>query len=1275
MHIFFLPLYEFFKTRKPTFWLVFLASFLIWVLLAARIKLVEDVTSMLPDSKAIRAMNDVIGNTQAGEQVIFLVSFDDSTNKDVDGLVAAANDFTQGYANSFTEYIDTIILQPGAGYEEKLSTIVQENLPLFLTDEDYKQLDSLTQDAQIAKTLAANKHILLSPAGLVYKRLVATDPIGISGIVWNKLRKFQYDDSYETYDGYLLHKETGKLTFFLIPANKANATGVNAKFFDQTDKYISDWQQRNPNINITYFGGPAVAAGNAIQMRTDTIVTLSITIVLLLLLTFYFFRRKRTPLLLLVPVLYGGAMGLGTLYLVQGSISVIALGAGAIIMGIAIDFSIHFLSHLRSSVNVKATIKELSQPLTLGSFTTVAAFLSLRLVSTPILQDLGLFAAASLFGAALCTLVFLPHLPFAHTNKPKSTIFDRIAHWQPESNKWLVLFIFLLTPVMLYFSSGVQFDSDLMNLNYLSPQLEKAQDEVRKVNSVALSSVFIIAEDETEENALQKLESISDSIQLLEEKEWVRGVSNPTLLLSSVREQQKRITRWQNFWTEGKREQVLATVKTLANNVGFSNKLLEGFENTLSKNYSTFDNSTTELLKTLYPGGFSTNEDKHFAVAALKVPAEHREQVFEALSQQENVTVTDRQQGASQLIGILNADFTDIAIYSSFIVFFALLIGYGRIELAIIAFLPMVISWVWILGFMSLLGLKFNIVNIIISSLIFGLGDDYTIFTMDGLVEKYRTGKQKLRSVRAAVYVSALTVIIGLGVLLLAKHPALRSIAFISVTGLVCVLFISQTLQPFLFNQLVQNRVNKKFQPFTLRSLVLSTFSFLYFFFGSILLTILGFFLTTLWPFKKEKGKYILHVYISILSRSLIYIMANTRKHVKNWDTNDFKTPAVYIANHASFLDILYTQMLNPRLVLLTNKWVWRSPVFGFLVRMADYYPVAEGGAEDSIEPLRKLTEQGYSILVFPEGTRSFNDKMKRFHKGAFYLAEELKLDIIPILIHGGHYTMQKGDWLLKNGLTHIKIYDRITPEDETYGTNYSQRAKYIGKWMREELAAAKLLYETPTYFKEQLISSNTYKGPVLEWYCRVKTKFEGYYEQFHEMLPRSGTFYDLGCGYGFMTYMLHWAAPERVFKGIDYDEEKIETAQGNFLRDDNISFKQADVTQVDLQPCDGILISDVLHYLLPEQQVSLLEKCYDSLNDNGRIIIRDGISELTDRIKKTKLTELYSTKIFGFNKTQNQLHYISRKMIEDFAAKHQLKVTVVDNAKKTANLIFILEK
>lgn len=834
--------------------------------------------------------------------------------------------------------------------------------------------------------------------------------------------------------------------------------------------------------------------------------------------------------------------------------------------------------------------------------------------------------------------------------------------------------ILLVTPVMLYFSTGVEFDSDLMNLNYLSPELKKAQQEISAQNSAALSSVFVIAEGRDGEEALQKLETVSGQLDRLSSTGLTSAISNPSFLLPSVKEQQRRLSRWNSYWTESKIDSVLAHVVKSSVAAGYSPTAFAGFWDMLTGNHTTFDRESTELLRSLYPGGFAKDSLAHYAIASLRVTTQNRQAVFRQLSEFEDVLVTDRQQGAGQLVDILKDNFTDIAIYSSLIVFVALLLGYGRIELTIMSFLPMAISWIWILGLMALLGLKFNIVNVIISSLIFGLGDDYTIFTMDGLVDRYKTGKEKLTSARAAVYVSAVTVVIGLGVLLLAKHPALRSIALISVIGLLCVLFISQTLQPLLFKWFIQNRADKRYLPFTLHSLLVSVFAFSYFFIGSMLLTVLGVVLTRLWPFGKDKGRYHFHAWLTRMAIGMRYIMVNVKKRIYNSTELDYREPAIYIANHSSFLDILLTISLHPRLILLTNKWVWHSPVFGAVVRMAEYYPVADG-AEESIRPLEDLVQRGYSILVFPEGTRSYDGKIGRFHKGAFYLAERLRLKIVPVLMHGVGYTMQKGDWLLKDGTCSIHVYPAIEPADTTYGATYSDKAKYIGRWMREQLREKRVEYETPSYFREQLLRTYTYKGPVLEWYCRIKTALEKNYEVFHTLLPREGRFYDLGCGYGFMTYMLHWSAPGREFIGMDYDEEKIETAQNNSHRDDSIRFEHADVTRAELQPCDGIIITDVLHYLLPHQQIDLLEKCAAALVPGGVLIIRDGVSELTERIKRTKLTELFSTKLLGFNKTQNNLNYISRAMISDFAQRHSLSVEVLDHAKVTANLTFVLRR
>ena len=553
------------------------------------------------------------------------------------------------------------------------------------------------------------------------------------------------------------------------------------------------------------------------------------------------------------------------------------------------------------------------------------------------------------------------------------------------------------------------------------------------------------------------------------------------------------------------------------------------------------------------------------------------------------------------------------------------------------------------------------------------MGDDYSLFIMDGLLQEYKTGKKNLLSFKSSIFLSAITTVSGLGVLIFAKHPALKSIAMISIIGMVCVVVIAQTLIPYLFTILIKNRADKNLYPWTVFAFLRSVFAFAIFIIGSILLTIAGFFLVKLNIFNKEKGKYIYHFLISKFALGLVYCMANVKKQIINSLKENFSTPAVVVCNHLSSLDILVILMLNPKLIMLTNNWVWKSPVFGFVVRMADYYPVKEEGAEQAIELLADRIKNGYSVVVFPEGTRSKDGNMKRFHKGAFYLAEKLNVDILPIVIHGSNYTA-KDDFMLKSGKLTVKFLPRIKQSDTQYGLDYSAKTKSIGRYFKEEYQQLRNTIETPEYFIQKLVYNYLYKGPIIEWYMKVKIRVEKYYQPIYELLPKKGTMLDIGCGYGFMSYMLHFASPGLNITGIDYDEEKIEVANHCFSKDDSINFYQSDVMEYQFEKYDAIILADMLHYLREEQQRIIIAKCFSALNEHGVILLRDGNKDLTERHKGTKFTEFLSTKVFGFNKkTEDGLTFLSGEMIKELAVKYNMDCREIDDTKFTSNILFLI--
>jgi hypothetical protein len=169
----------------------------------------------------------------------------------------------------------------------------------------------------------------------------------------------------------------------------------------------------------------------------------------------------------------------------------------------------------------------------------------------------------------------------------------------------------------------------------------------------------------------------------------------------------------------------------------------------------------------------------------------------------------------SAIANSLSDDFNYIGFACGFIVFLFLWLSFGRFELSLLAFLPMALGWIWILGIMSMLGMKFNIVNVILATFIFGQGDDYTIFITDGLIEEYAYRKKLLPSFKNSIVISALIMFIGMGSLIVAKHPALHSLAEVTIVGMFTVVLMAWVVPPLVFSWLVKRHGLVRPEPIT----------------------------------------------------------------------------------------------------------------------------------------------------------------------------------------------------------------------------------------------------------------------------------------------------------------------------------------------------------------------------------------------------------------------------------------------------------------------------
>ena len=1280
---FFIGLYDYFERHKILFYLSLISCVLLMGFFALQVRFEENITQFFPDTKDSQNTIKVFDNLKIKDKIIIMLSSADTCHQvEPDSLIEAAGQLQQ----TLTEKAGgTLIKGIFAQVDQSLiggaTDFVYEHLPLFLTDTDYQRFDSLLTEKGIQAIMQKNYTNLLSPAGIALRSYILRDPLGLGSEALKHLQDFQLEANYEIYDEHIFSKDGSTLLMFITPVFSTGSTGKNDELIKILEEELQHIQRESPTIRAEYFGGPSVGVYNARQIKKDTILTSSLALLIIIVFISLVFKRKRSIPLIITPVLFGGLFALFLIFFIKGSISAIAVGAGSAVMGIALSYSIHMLAHQNHVSTVQQLIKEIAYPLTVGSFTTIGAFMGLIFTSSDLLRDFGLFASLALVGTTLFCLIYLPHFLKGQADVKQGRvlrIIEKINAYSYEKNKWLVGGILLITVICFYTSQKVGFNNDMMSLNYEPQHLKQSEEKLMQLFDSDEKTVLFVSVGKDMNQATETYAVTNQKLSTLKDQGLIKDYASASQFLISPQEQQLRLKRWKDYWTDEKQQQIREQLETAAAEYRFRPGSSEPFYQWLNQPFGEYHYTAQEddLSGKLLNEWQTSADSITMLISQIRISDQNKETVYQHFSKDQDVVIFDRSYFANKWVSAINDDFYLILYISSFLIFFALWFSYGRIELTLMSFLPMLVSWVIILGLMGILGIEFNIINIILSTFIFGIGDDFSIFIMDGLQNKYRTGQKVLNSHKTAIFFSAFTTVVGMGALVFAKHPALQSISLISILGMIAVVLVAYTIQPLIFRFFIAGPASKGLPPYTLIGLIRTVLLFLLFFIGCIFLRVLIAVLYLV-PVRKSSKQRLVCRLIQITCKGILLLATAVKKEHINKANERFQHPTIIIANHQSFIDILVLLSLSSKILMVTNHWVWHSPFFGAIIRYVDFYYIGEG-YEQYMERMRKKVKEGYSIAIFPEGTRTYNGKMKRFHKGAFYLAETLQLDILPILLYGNNKIIAKAQpFNIRKGIIYTEILPRIPADDLSFGTTYQERTKRISAYMKEgyaRICREKNTTDNPAFY-EALIQNYIYKGPVVEWYIRIKVKMERNYRLFNRLIPAQGQITDIGCGFGPLCYMLSMLSEDRDILGIDYDEDKIALAQHGWLRNEHLQFRHGNALEYPLPESDVFILNDMLHYMSYEHQRTLLLKCADRLRSQGMIIIRDGNSANTSKHRLTRFTELLSTRIFNFNRTAGELYFTTETQLREIAVTCGMNVEIIPNDKYTSNTIYIFRK
>jgi 1-acyl-sn-glycerol-3-phosphate acyltransferase len=1119
----------------------------------------EDIAEFLPGGEAHKRINAVYQQAGKSSRLIIHFAGTDTAGNHTERIMEAIDCFTQQLTERDSLHrIPEMVSQVDESCLLELAAFIRQNAPYFLMEEDYRRLDTLLAAPQVAAQIREDKRLLMLPSGSVMKRHIQSDPLSLFSSLLLKLQGFQAGETSNVHNGYLFSPDGKKGMVILTSPYGVSETAGNGRLLAMIDAVGKDVEQRFPGIKLSCFGAPAIAVTNAGQIKKDSLLAITLSAILIFVLLVCFFRSARNIGLIFLSVLFGWLFALALLTLFKGSISIIAVGIGSIFIGIAINYPLHLIGHIRHQPNMKQALKEITPPLLIGNITTVSAFLSLVFLSSDALRDLGLFGALLLAGTILFVLVFLPHLIKTQASRTVQAhpAFSRLAAFSPERKKWIVIAVLLLTVVFLFLSRFTAFDADMNNINYMTAQQREDMQSLRQLlEKKEQDVVYFVSEGRSLDSALGVYEQHAALLHTLQQEGMIKSMSGAGALLASKAEQQKRLERWRSFWTTRK-ERLREQIGTAASQEGFRPDAFAPFFQLLDTDFAPRDESYFSPITALLADNYLIKDAHSTMLVHLlhceKGKAAELESAIKA-GAADSAFVFDARDAGQRMVDTLSGDFNYVLYFCGVVVFLFLTLSFGRIELSVLSFLPLAIGWVWILGLMQLGDIRFNIVNIILATFIFGQGDDYTIFITEGLMHEYAYRRKMLASYKSSIVLSALIMFIGIGTLIFARHPALRSLAEVTVVGMFSVVLMAYLIPPLIFRRLTANKSGLRPIPITFKRLLFSLYSLLVFLTGSLFITLTGVVMLGLGG-RTEKKKRRYHALLCGAARFVIKRIPGVKFRYENLPGETFDKPAVIISNHQSHLDLMCLMMLTPRLVILTNDWVWNSPFYGRLIKYADFYPVSNG-VEHSIDKLADRVRNGYSIVVFPEGTRSPDSAIGRFHRGACYLAERLGLDILPVFIHGAGDVLPKRDFMLREGRITVQVHPRIAPHDARYAPDYITRTRQIRQYYRQTFDALRRQLETAAYFKHFVVHNYLYKGAAVERDVRRALKQNACYAQWIDGYEGSGAVLVEDSGYGVFAFLFALVHRQVQVIATLSDDDRLALAAHCAGKPDNLLF------------------------------------------------------------------------------------------------------------------------
>ena len=805
----FIRLARYFRSHQAAYWLSMVALFAFVVYFAAQIHLEEDINKLMPSSKNEDGTTKLAFADLKIKDKVFLLF----EGKDVGKLSAACDEFVDSLLAQDKDSVigdifyrmDDDLMPDGIDY---LST----HLPAYIDTAAYARFDTLLTREHFVRQMQKNHADMTGEFGEMFPELIQMDPMGMRDVLAEQMAPLMSAGAYKTIDNHFFVPDSTVCIAFITPRYSSTNTGQGSAMFRMMNKQIEQFAKSHPNVRISYHGTPASGYYNSTQIKHDLTTTIAGALLLVLLLLLYCFRRWDTIPLLLLPIAFGTLFGLTMMYWLKGEFSLLALGIGGVVLGVAMSYVLHVMIHHQYVSDTEQLLRDQVKPVLLGCITTIGSFAGLLFVNTDLLRDFGLFAGFAILGTTLFSLAYLPQMLSKRTNPQAFKWLDRINAYPIDRKRPLLIGLLLVTMIGVgaYIAGGTHFDADMYNLSYEAEITKHSDRLLREKTYTGDKTQFFASQGRTMEEAIDNFSLLDQKLDSLQRIGLVKSYTRTNQLLIPLKVQQQRIDAWHRYWTPERQATVRKLINETAPQAGLRPEAFDTFFEVADADYQPDalykagiipEGYLSTLTEHSYGGDYLVFTSVRCQNDSVRSSNSDYTRICDAVASNPHLLVLDTYYYTTDTLMQMSSDFDILQWLSMAFVFVVLLLSFHfNFRQALLGFAPILLSWLFVLGVMNLFGVQFNLISIIISTFIFGIGVDYSIFVMNGLIQR------NLQYHKTAVLLSAIILIIPVSSMLLAQHPAIRSVGFSTLVGLLSAVILSYILQPAVFRWLNRNK-------------------------------------------------------------------------------------------------------------------------------------------------------------------------------------------------------------------------------------------------------------------------------------------------------------------------------------------------------------------------------------------------------------------------------------------------------------------------------------